>query len=71
MAGRIMFDWDSATVKVTVPVHHTASVDRQEVELSLGQLAELLTGHLETEDGKVLRAPPGSALPLAIETVEP
>lgn len=71
MTTHIMYDWDSATVKVTVPVHHTATVERQEIELPLAAFAELLCGVLETEDGKALIAPPGSALPFATEVPDP
>lgn len=35
-----ILDWGSATVKVSVPVHHTASSDVQEVELPLASFFE-------------------------------
>lgn len=36
------FDWDAATVTVTVPVHHTATSGTQEIALTLRQFVGLL-----------------------------
>ena len=33
-------DWDKATVKVTVPVHYTATTEMAEAEMSLSMLFE-------------------------------
>lgn len=38
----MIFDWDAATVTVTVPVHHTATTDQQDVKLTLRQFVGLL-----------------------------
>jgi hypothetical protein len=58
------FDWDSATVKVTVPVHHTATVEKQEVEMPLRTFGALLLTNLPAE---WFAEPPVSAdLPLYI-----
>ena len=42
MPETMMFDWDSAKVKVTVPVHFTASTVMHEVEIPLASFARLL-----------------------------
>jgi hypothetical protein len=69
MAGMMMFDWDSATVKLMVPVHHTASRDVQEVELAIETFARLL---LTSVPAEWFAEPPVSAdLPLAIESPDP
>lgn len=69
MAGRLMFNWDAATVKVTVPVHHTATMEHQEIELPLESFARLL---LTSVPGEWFAQTPISAdLPLLIETDEP
>lgn len=43
------YDWDSATVKVKVPVHHTATVEMVEVELPLESFARLLLTSVPSE----------------------
>jgi len=58
------FDWDAATVRITVPVHHTATSDRQDIELTLRQFAGLLLTNAPTE--WFTRAPVSNDLPLAV-----
>jgi len=36
-----VIDWKTATIKVSVDVHHTATTDRQEVEIPLAAFASM------------------------------
>jgi hypothetical protein len=38
----MIFDWTKATVKVTVPVQHTATTATQDVDIPLEQFAAML-----------------------------
>jgi hypothetical protein len=69
MVAPIMFDWDSATVKVTVPVHHTATVEMQEMELSLESFGRLLLTSVPSE--WFAESPVSADLPLAIYPKDP
>jgi hypothetical protein len=53
------FDWDAATVKVTVPVSHTATTETQEIEMPVAVFARLLFANTQ-------QPPTSDDLPLAI-----
>lgn len=60
------FDWDNATVKVSVPVYFTAGGEVQEVTLPLASFARLL---LTSVPAEWFAEPPVSAdLPLHIDS---
>lgn len=65
----MMFDWDGATVKVAVPVHHTATVEQQEIELPLESFARLILTSVPSE--WFVEPPISADLPLAIYPEEP
>lgn len=36
------FDWDAATVKVTVPVQHTATTDKQDIDVPMADFVAMM-----------------------------
>lgn len=69
MAGKLMFDWDSAIVTVTVPVHHTCVTEHQQVELPLESFARLLLTSVPSE--WFVQPPVSHDLPLCVDPGEP
>lgn len=60
----MIFDWDAATVTVTVPVHHTATSAKQEIALTLRQFAGVLLANMP--EGWLKGEPVSDDLPLAV-----
>lgn len=60
----MLIDWDSATIKVSVPVHHTASAERQEFELPIKAFATFLLTQAPSD--WFAKPPTSSDLPLFI-----
>lgn len=61
----MMFDWDNAVVVAKVPVHSTETVEVQEVELHIRQLADLIAGQFSYDEKGVAYVKDGN-VPLAI-----
>jgi hypothetical protein len=57
-SGGVTFDWDHATVRLTVPVYYTASVGETVVNMPIKELFTLMKGqdslplHIPDEDKK-------------------
>lgn len=62
----MMIDWDNATVKIKVPVHATETVEMQEIEIHIRQLADLIAGQFSYSDDRTAYVK-GSTLPLLVE----